>query len=317
MATDELARAHERVSDFMVHRGRTDRAAPLAAGLDASVVRELDDLPVRVTYVDDDGRLYIGIDKSAPDDLVRAREDALRRLAGDVPLHVERVTASFDSSTQAMPLDAPSKNSKVRPLWGGVQMLGQGTGYGTLTVIVEASSVYAVVSSHVVGVGTTGSNVGQPDMGGGNKIGSVQKNPPYNNRSSDSALTIIDPFVTATKDRIWRAKDAYFTVTAKTAPPAVNTDICMQGAITVPLSTGKITKTGITWQSDYGTLKNQYGANYQSQAGDSGGPVFYYNDKPNNKVTLIGIHVATIQDSGAPLKLFSGWQYIKSELGLP
>jgi hypothetical protein len=323
MASD-LERAHEQLTALMVHRSDPHAAPP--SGLSATALQELRELPVLVTYVDqqEGGVLFVGVDKNAPNAVLSTVDEKLRTLVGNVPMRIERVTTSPDTSVEEpLPQDAPSKTAKVRPIWGGVVMQASGSGYGTVTLIVQAAdfSTNAILSAHVVGPGLTGVTVGQPDMKTG-KFGDVKKNPALNGRSSDSALALVDSPSLGAKDKIWRAKDAFFAVTSKIAPPspATKPEVLMQGAYTGPLSTGELTQSGLTVTFTAGgkqyTIKDQYVATYPSQPGDSGAPVFVYDNKPSNTVKFIGIHHGRFTTSSGSSAVFSGWPAIKTELGL-
>ncbi|HEX2692347.1 MAG TPA: hypothetical protein VHN14_37325 [Kofleriaceae bacterium] len=309
---ERLENAHQALTSIIIrqrHPGAQEDAEE--ARLDVGARRDALGLRFVSTYVDRQARcLVVTLHKDTRDD-EPAHRRLLERLLGDLPLRL--------LYGEAIAEGAPSKTEKARPLWGGVLMKSS-VGYGTLSVVVERSGVpMTLLSAHVVGVDKTGQTVGQPDIASGT-YGTVKVNPPYiSGRLSDSALADIHPLsATGQLNTIWKAPNDAYTVVGYKASKDVPNDrnIYMQGAITVALSKGKIHATGVTWVSQFGTLTNQVLATYNSQQGDSGAPIMYFESHTRSSVYYIGIHVGRDNENGTDYAVFSPWEGIKKELGL-
>ncbi|MFB5621067.1 MAG: hypothetical protein ACE5RC_08070, partial [Nitrosopumilus sp.] len=86
---------------------------------------------------------------------------------------------------------------------------------------------------------------------------------------------------------------------------------------------GYVLGTGLTvYDATYGSLVDQYAADYVSATGDSGSPVYNYRTSAG-AVTLYGIHVGKVCltdqnpcPSGNIITVFSKWIIVDNELGL-
>ena len=164
---------------------------------------------------------------------------------------------------------------------------------GTICLVAkdQAEKLGFLVSSHVVGAGTT-QVFGQPSTAK-RLAGRVTVNPLLNGRESDSAFAA--PYTTRTdvqEKPIWAAENVAYSVTAfetsDNTPP--DTPVAMQGAAQAGLSTGSIQYTEVTTRIGFEILYNQVLATYPSVDGDSGAPVFSDPGDDLN-VTFYGINV--------------------------
>ncbi|HWU87452.1 MAG TPA: hypothetical protein VN253_09260 [Kofleriaceae bacterium] len=307
MSQQHLEHSHRLLTAVMISQVQSNQQ-PLSNdfGIAEDDLKLLRGLPLTGCHVDSSSqKLMISLSESEQPNATE-HERHLRQVLGDIEFQIVYTTHRDHS--------APSKTEAARPLWGGVQMATGGLDSGTLTLVVDkGGSTYTLVSAHVVGVGHTGQVVGQPRVAGG-KYGVVTLNPAGPDRASDSALASIDQLgITGQRDRIWRAPDESYVVSAKarTSELTVGTRVYMQGAASSGLQAGRITATNVTSKRPSGlVLTGQIMANYTAIAGDSGAPVFLSGAQ--GEVTFAGIVVGTHDDE----QLFSPWEGIQSDLGL-
>jgi len=306
-----LQSKHALITTIMIRQGSEgSNYLPEEPTFDTSKIAEGLSLPLIYSYVDPDGgHLVVGLDETTKDDAA-THEQILGVLLGDTPITIEYGSIRMDA--------APAKNQDARPLWGGVQMQAAGSA-GTLTLVVSKGNTnHTILSSHVVGSGT-GQVVGQLYTVSG-KYGVVKENPPYiSGRASDSALASIDQLtISGQVDKIWSAPNTAYKVVGKTNSGSIptNIDVYLQGAFTQNISKGKVFKKGVTFKGELGTLLNQVLASYDSQEGDSGGPVMYFAPSSTTDVYFIGIHVGRMNSDGSNYAVFSPWEGIKSDLKL-
>lgn len=178
--------------------------------------------------------LCVGVDAGQDLDQIKTR---LEKLLG---VEVEVGHASLERH------DCATKNCECKPIWGGIQMESQNGFAGTICLVAkdQAEKLGFLVSSHVVGAGTT-QVFGQPSTAK-RLAGRVTVNPLLNGRESDSAFAA--PYTTRTdvqEKPIWAAENVAYSVTAfetsDNTPP--DTPVAMQGAAQAGLSTGSIQYT--------------------------------------------------------------------------
>lgn len=306
----KLERAHDMITQQMIQQNLTVIVA------DKSVNENTAKIPFALSYVDPlSNKLVVGIDRDAPLPKI-VYEQKIKNLVGEIP--VEIVSGKFirDACT--------SQTSVCVPRVGGIKVTSTSGSVplGTMTYVTSQSpsgTIGFVMSSHVAGSGT-GQRVGQPDTS--NLIGTVTTNPSLSNRPSDSAFVRLDSGVQYTLDKIWKTSTTDFSITGK-APSSstpINSFVRMQGYVS-GLQTGQIVAKGVTASDSFGTLTNQVKVTYNSQAGDSGAPVF--SGTGETSVTLYGIHVGkfcTVTTVPCPaintITVYSPWEGIQSDLGV-
>ena len=255
----------------------------------------------------------------------RARRE-LSALAGGVPLRAFRCAPAVRHA---------NKTAHNRPLVGGLLLwcpAGGGiNGKGTLCIAATRSGVEGFVTcGHVVGA--KNSDVYQPQSTSQQfKVGSATEVTNYNGvAASDSAFVKLESGVDVTKHAIWKSASTTYTVSGISAAPAFGTDVSMQGASTATtLRSGKIRGENVTVTfSDGGKLTGQLLADYKSEKGDSGAPVFT-GPQAGSSVELVGMNVGAAEPDDvdpAPnpkwlpqdgaYAVISPWANIKSDLGL-
>lgn len=257
---------------------------------------------------------------------IRRAHRELSALAGGVPVRAFRCAPAVRHA---------NKTGHNRPLVGGLLLwcpAGGGTnGKGTLCIAATRSGVAGFVTcGHVVGA--QGSDVFQPQSTSQQfKVGTATEVTNYNGvAASDSAFVTLEASVQATANAIWKSSSTNYTVTGISAAPGFGTKVSMQGASTAKtLRNGKIRGDNVTITfSDGGTLTGQLLADYQSEKGDSGAPVFT-DPQAGSSVELIGMNVGAAEPgdtnptpdprwlpADGAYAIISPWANIKSDLGL-
>lgn len=290
----ELLSAHKKLTEKMVNH-------------------ETKDIPLFLSYVAHNSTLMVGIDDKAP--LAKSvYKDRLTALLGNIPMNVQLGHFVDQSCT--------SQTSQCSPLIGGIQVEtsnGTYTGDSTLTLpdTLSDGTQGFIMSGHGA-FGLTNISVGQPTLS--TVVGTVTENPSLSGtRQSDSAF-VRNNTGTTTANQIY---GGYTVIGKKTSSQAgYQTPVEMQG-ISSGLQSGYVIGTGLTVTNPQGgTLQNQVAANYYSQNGDSGAPVF---STPNsNNVYLYGIHVGIVCfggsgntcSGGSFEPIYSPWEGIQSDLGV-
>lgn len=295
--SQKLVNAHDQLTKMMVHH-------------------ETKDIPVNLSYVAKNSTLMIGIDDKSPLSKLIYKEK-LTTLLGNIPMNIQ-FGHFIDQSCS-------SKTSTCSPLIGGIEVeTTNGTYNGSSTLTLPATLSDGITTGFIMSghgaFGETNISVGQPDFS--NIVGSVTENPSLSGtRQSDSAFVTTDSGI-STSNQIY---GGYTVIGTKTSSQAgYDTSVEMQGYVESGIESGTVLGTGLTITNPQGgTLQNQVAANYYSQDGDSGAPVFSTPDS-NNNVYLYGIHVGIYCFGGSGSScsggsfepIYSPWEGIKSDLGL-
>jgi hypothetical protein len=284
--------------------------------------REETDFVTLVSH--DPTAVTVGIDPGSapPLPIVRRR---LRALVGDLPVRIVAAPPARRHLNKQDHYDKPP---------GGVQIVATGAQAGAGSICVVARNVNlgvigVVTAGHVVE--NLGADVFQPRDSKRNdwKIGQGTVVVGAGGRAkSDSAfVTLTDPSVPT--GLIWKSSKAVYTV-GGIGVAHLGLTVAMQGASTkLTERTGEIGSLKATVKfDDGGILDDQMLANYLSQHGDSGAPV--YVKGANDTVTLVGLNVgaALVADitSGAPdptqyppikgtYAVISPWARVSADLG--
>lgn len=280
--------------------------------------------PVNLCYVDEaSGRLIVGVS----DDTMAIRR-SVTDLVGDIPL---RFFPCAPAARHA------NKRGLNRPLIGGIYISRpepSGRGEGTVCIGALRESIEGFVTcGHVVG--DVGNQVYQPRKSEQSNwlVGQVAAVSNYGGAAaSDSAFVTTANGVHATPNAIWKSSSTAFRVIGIYDAPGPGTAVSMQGAATATaLRSGLICGKNVTVTfADGGVLDNQLLANYLSQEGDSGAPVFFALDS-DSSVLLIGLNVGATEpqyaepepdpdeyppaNSGA-YAVISPWRNVEQNLGL-
>ncbi|MCE9653570.1 MAG: S1 family peptidase [Nitrosarchaeum sp.] len=275
---------------------------------------ELADIPLVASYLDADGKLIAVVDKDGNDTKEGYAKKIKDLVDNDIELSVHMGYFERESCTY--------RDSNCDPLYGGIKMYQS---IYPLTNGIGATNNNGVVgfvtSSHAVGSGT-----GQDVMQGGTsstyKVGDVLTNPSLNGRYSDAAFVDLNTVNgETTTNKIYRTSSTYYTASS-TGTPGYGTHIQKTGYQSGETD-GYVIGTGLTvYDATYGSLVDQYAADYTSVTGDSGSPVYSYRTT-EGPVTLYGIHVGKVClvstspcPSGYDVTVFSKWINVKNELGL-
>lgn len=275
---------------------------------------DLTSIPLVASYLDADGKLVVVVDEKGKESKESYTNKIKDLVGNDVELTVNIGYFERESCS--------SLSANCDPLYGGVKLYQN---IYPLSLGIGATNNNGVVgfvtSSHGVGSGT-----GQDVMQGGTsstyKIGDVLTNPSLNGRYSDAAFVDLNTSNgELTTNKIWKTSSTYYTVTS-TGTPGYQTHIQKTGYNSGETS-GYVIGTGLTvYDATYGTLVDQYAADYYSIVGDSGSPVYSYSASAGN-VTLYGIHVGKVClinqnpcPTGYSVTVFSKWINVDNELGL-
>lgn len=178
---------------------------------------------------------------------------------------------------------------KIRPILGGIRIVGKIT--GTLGLVVEstANEFGFLTAGHVCG--DVNSLVGQPTDA--EAVAMVMVNGYLKQPEIDVAFARVLVGVKYTIDGIYGNILDYY-VNQYMSWPIEDQEIQIQGANSGSQE-GKVLypNVDITWQGK--TLKEVSIATYASQPGDSGAPVVVLDD---DKVTLVGIHGGRVLVNG-------------------
>lgn len=274
-------------------------------------------IPLVVSGINEtDSTLLVGIDEKNAVTPKSMYQEKIKFLVGDVPVRIVYGHFEHDSCT--------SKTSPCSPLWAGIQVVSSNdpTGFGTLNLLsvqTLSGKVGFVISGHVAGNGVTGQTIWQPNSP--TAVGVVRINPPLNFRTSDSAFVEANPGILM-ESKIWQASNTAWTVTGKvtSSNTPVTTPVRMMGVVS-GLTTGSITMKGVTVKDTTGiTYTDQVFANYPTQHGDSGAPIF---STGASSVNFYGINVGRFCPNAqqfcvdsAKFSTYSPWENIMGELTL-
>lgn len=199
------------------------------------------------------------------------------------------------------PIVEEARTDYFDPLLGGIKITYGPTGYCTLGFTATKDGVEGIVTAgHCV---FEPQEIYQPNWPW-DKIGYVQ-NDPDGPRYSDSAWI---PITTARGITYKTYPD--YTVIDHVPSWNQNLDVYIcKGGVTTGETCGVITAKCIDTNSDsYGTLLCQYYADYSSEGGDSGSPVYM---KTTNGVYLYGVHWGSTGEYG----VYSTVDEVFSDLG--
>jgi len=214
-------------------------------------------------------------------------------------MELSDIPVAFTKAT--MPVST-SRTSLWTNLIGGIQISGGGSS-STLSFAAEDSSGTDgfVMSGHAaVAAGGIGGDIYQ----GGRKVGDVEL---YNGVFADAAWVEASNVV----DRIYYS-DTDNTKEVASYGDANNLSKVYMSGVSSGTTSGYIDKKYIDVASGtFGTLYDQYRANYTATYGDSGAPVF---QNSGSYVKLVGVHWGV--DFGAGKSYFSPISGVESDLGV-
>ena len=275
------------------------------------------EVPIFATYINQqNSTLIVGIsdDATLP---VSAYHEELKTIVGDVPMKIRFGHFITQSCT--------SQYTTCSPLMGGIE-LGTNSGptlsFGTLTLpLTNPSGVQGFIMSGHVAFFQTGLSVGQPSQLP--VVGTVLSNPPAGGtRTSDSAFVQASSGILLTQQIFGPPYNVIGEIPSSQTPYQTPVNMVGEGSGS-SVQSGYILGTGLTVneQNPNLVLTNQVAANYHSQSGDSGAPVFSSPDAFNN-VYFYGIHVGTICfggtgdncTGGSFEPVYSPWEGISHDL---
>ncbi len=309
MIEDYLMQAHGAVTAAMQTRGQGH-------------------LPLTLAYVDwETGVLTAGLDFSeGPSEETFAH---LRYLTCGLPLRLQPFTARRHMSNQ----------DRIRPVVGGIQMVvnrsyQEFTGTVCIGCSYDDGSITpkhgVLVSGHVVS--RTNTTVYQNSKVPQDNIGKVQVITNWKNGSCDAAFVAKTDAAAVTKGEIWTAAGPYLRVTGVAGDDVIvpGLDVKMLGMNNEAPQAGQVVATGVSVTFAVGeydepqTLTNQVLASYDSEEGDSGGPV-YTQVGTNTNVTFCGINVGSCSNADVTAAtpavgagtygIFSPWSRIDAAFG--
>ena len=179
-----------------------------------------------------------------------------------------------------------SRTSTWTNLIGGIKVVGGGL-QSTLTFAAEDSSGNKgfVMSGHAaIDAGGIGTDIYQPSTSSGRIVGQVDY---YNYVFADAAWVEANNVV---DDIYYADTDITRDVRSGFIDPSVG-DTVYKSGIKTKLTSGTVTQRYVTHTTALGPLYYQFVADYDSDSGDSGAPVF--KKYGSTQVKLVGIHRAS------------------------
>lgn len=280
--------------------------------------QSIEDIPLYLTYVDQDSTLMVGIYDGAPYSLA-VYEARLKQLIGDeTPFkifsgHLEQTACS-------------SRTVNCTSMTGGIRVSADNSAgnerFSTMTYATTDNQGRAgfIMTGHTTGWGVTGSDVGQSSLS--RVVGAVVTNPGGTTRACDCVFVDFDTGFSGDQNTIYRGSSTTYSIIGErtSSQTPFNSAVRMSGMVSGYQSgiiNGKnLTVGAYDHDGNYiGTLTGSVMTTIVAQAGDSGAPMF---SAPNgsNQVYLYGIQFGITQINGFTYTLYSPWEGISSELGV-
>lgn len=295
-------------------------------------------LPLSAIYVDETlGELVVGLNPTASQSEQYYKEQLQTIIGNDIPIKLVIVVMKNE--------DCPSSTQDdCTPLIGGIGVSRRTTTYDstlTLPVIKNDDTKGMIASGHVY---ENFLNYRIYQLG--NRIGVVTDIDSLDGRSSDAAFIQANPNIDL-KQQIFNPNDVDnpFNVIGAMSSTEHSSGFVAKSGASTGYSSGNIINTGVTMLQDHDrpldgtvetTLFNQVIADYNSNSGDSGSPIF--SDDVGNDVYFYGIHVGAacflefpLQENDVTIfprendcnvaggnyyRVYSPWEAIQEELDL-
>ena len=257
--------------------------------------QEASELPVNLSYVDDaSGTVVVGVPDITPSVIGQYRRMFQHRIGG-WPRMDEALTF-----VRCGPASRHAKKEYNRPLVGGlliIRQLQQGRSeLGTICIAARQGTTDGFVTAGHVAT-KIGTQIYQPNANQERYLaGNTMTVSAWDTKAdSDSAfVSIKDTPATIQRNEIWKSSDTRYTVTGVAPPPALDDEVYMQGAAKAKERKGRIVALDVSVKfEEGGVLDHQLLANYVSESGDSGAPVYRKQDDSN--VELIGLNVGSTE----------------------
>lgn len=279
--------------------------------------RDTKNIPMFMTYIDENSMLVVGISDKAPESLDVYRAKLENVIGADVPMRV--VSGHYESAA------CNSRTADCTSMTGGIQV-AYTTRLSTMTYATTDNSGRHgfIMTGHSTGWGVTGVDIGQATSS--RIVGQVVTNPSgggSQTRTSDSMFVQFNQGFSGDENTIYRSSGTTYSITGKSTSSQTpfNAPVRMSGVVS-GYASGIINGKNLTITATrddgtvIGTLTGQVMTTISvTQHGDSGAPIF---SPPNasNQVTFYGIVVGIAVINGFTYTFYSPWEGISGELGV-